>query len=136
MQMTENARTPVTHRWAPFIYIALTHIKPPPVLHHAVVCVQEDVHQDEAYTDGPSNSALPDHWRDFSEAAAAAGRSSNSATAAAGRRALTQQDSQVMGLTGMPAAAAQPAGADTGKVSSQSAPLNLQSHSHLYADRT
>lgn len=89
------------------------------VLHHSVVRLQEDVHQDEAYTDGPSNSALPDHWRDFSEAAAAAGRSSSSsATAAAGRRALTHQDSQVMGLTGMPAAAAQPAGADAGKVSS------------------
>lgn len=77
---------------------------------------QEDIHHDEAYIDGPSSSALPDHWRDFSEAAAAAART-NSATAAAGRRALMHQDSQVMGLTGTPAAAAaQPGGAEAGKV--------------------
>ena len=80
------------------------------------------MHHDEAYIDGPSNSTLPDHWRNFSEAAAAAaarGSSSNTAGGSGGRRAgLSHQDSQVLGLTGTAAAAAaQPAGADGGRVS-------------------
>jgi hypothetical protein len=78
------------------------------------------VHHDEAYIDGPSNSTLPDHWRNFSEAAAAAARgsSTNTAGGSGGRRAgLSHQDSQVLGLAGSAAAAAQPVGADGGRVS-------------------
>lgn len=63
--------------------------------------------------DGPNSSNLPEHWRNFSEAAARSGSSSSSV-----RRALSNQDSQIMGLTGPAAAGAAAAGAaaDAGKV--------------------
>jgi len=85
--------------------------------------VQEDVHHDEAYMDGPNSSSLPEHWRNFSEAAAAAARTSSSTAGGGGvRRTLSHQDSQVIGLTGTPAAAAaaaQATAADANKVISE-----------------
>lgn len=61
---------------------------------------REDVDHDESYVDGPSSSTLPEHWRTFSNTAAAAGANgaSGGSSSSAAQRSFARQESQVAGL--------------------------------------
>lgn len=68
--------------------------------------------------DGPSSSTLPEHWRTFSNTAAAAGANGTGggSSSSAAQRSFARQESQVAGLQA-PAGVAQQGGTEQSKVS-------------------